>query len=72
MKIKLGEVGKIVSGQELGRYVKVVDDAANTGGYFIITAASPSMRDAFDNWVESGAVLQRFFEEAEWVVEWLH
>ena len=32
MDIKLGEVGKIVAGQELGRYVKVVDDAESTGG----------------------------------------
>lgn len=72
MDIKLGEVGKIVAGQELGRYIKVVDDAASTGGFLILTAAAPDMQDGFDSWVESKEMLQRFFEEAGWIVEWPH
>ncbi|MBW8831099.1 MAG: hypothetical protein JF606_17080 [Burkholderiales bacterium] len=70
MDIELGKVGKIVAGQELGRYVKVVDDAASTGGFLILTAMAPDMQDGFDSWVESREMLQRFFEEAGWIVEW--
>ncbi len=70
MEIKFGEVGKIVAGQELGRYVKVVDDAASTGGFLIFTAAAPDMQGGFDSWVESREMLQRFFEETGWVVVW--
>ena len=70
MEIKVGEVGKIVAGQESGRYVKVIDDRANTGGFLILTAAASDMRDGFDSWVEDGEMLRRFFEEAGWIVEW--
>ena len=70
MDIRLGEVGKIVSGQELGRYVKVIDDEVATGGFLILTAAAPDMQDGFDSWVESKEMLQHFFEEAGWIVDW--
>ena len=72
MDIKIGKVGKIVGGHELGRYIKVVDDAANTGGILIFTAKAPDMQDGYDCWVENGETLQRFFEEAGWIVEWLY
>lgn len=70
MEIKVGNVGKILSGEDLGRYVKVIDDSANTGGFLIVTATGPDMREGFDSWVENGEMLRRFFEEATWDVEW--
>ena len=70
MDIRLGEIGKIVAGQEIGHYVKVVDDIANTGGFLILIATASDMQDGFDSWVESREMLQRFFEEAGWVIEW--
>ncbi len=70
MEIKIGEVGKIVAGQEMGHYVKVIDDTTNTGGFLILTAAASDMRNGFDSWVEDRETLQRFFKEAGWVVEW--
>jgi len=70
MEIKVGRVGKIIAGQEVGRYVKVIDDGAATGGFLIVTAIAPDMKDGFDSWVEDGDTLRRFFEEGEWVVEW--
>lgn len=72
MDIKLGGVGKIVAGQDIGNYVKVIDDAANTGGFLILTSASPNMQDGFDSWVENREQLQLFFEEAGWTIEWLN
>ena len=70
MEIKVGEVGKIVTGVELGHYVKVIDDGVNTGGFLILTAAKSDMRDGFDSWVENREMLQRFFVEAGWTIEW--
>jgi len=71
MEIKFGEVGRIVAGQEQGRYVKVVDDVADTGGFFIPTATALDMHEgSFDSWVENGEMLQRFIEEAGWIIEW--
>lgn len=71
MSIPLGAVGKIVKGEEAGRYVQVMDDTATSGGFLILTAAEPDMKkNGFDNWVENPEMLQRFFEEAGWVVDW--
>ena len=71
MDIKIGEIGKIVAGDEQGCYVKVLDDTISTGGFLILTATAPDMQDGFDDWVESREKLQRFFEESEWIIEWL-
>ena len=71
MDINIGKVGKIVAGQEMGCYVKVIDDAANTGGFLILSATAPDMQNGFDSWVENGEMLQRYFEEAGWMIEWL-
>jgi hypothetical protein len=71
MEIRIGEVGRITAGDDTGSYVKVVDDAANTGGYLILTASAPDMGDGFDNWVENKDVLTRYFIESGWTIEWL-
>lgn len=70
MDIKIGEIGKIVAGDEQGCYVKVLDDTISTGGFLILTAKAPDMKGCFDDWVESREKLQRFFEESEWIIEW--
>jgi hypothetical protein len=71
MDIKVGVVGKIDAGDEVGSYVKVIDDTTNTGGYLVLTAVSPDMSDAFDNWVEDRESLSRYFEESRWAVTWM-
>ncbi|MCC7038389.1 MAG: hypothetical protein IT560_13955 [Alphaproteobacteria bacterium] len=70
MEIKIGNVGKIVAHDDVGSYIKVVDDRENTGGFLILTAAAPDMLNGFDSWVEDMEALQRFFAEAGWIVEW--
>ncbi|MCA1440627.1 hypothetical protein I6F07_10420 [Ensifer sp. IC4062] len=68
--VPIGVIGKIVAGVELGRYVKVVDDAESTGGFLILTADDAEFQKGFDNWVEDAAALQRYFREAGWLIEW--
>lgn len=70
--LRIGIVGRILSGEEVGRYVKVVDDSENTGGYLILTAADKELADAgADAWVETRDDLAAYFEESAWTVEWL-
>ncbi|MDD5330546.1 MAG: hypothetical protein PHX38_11100 [Sulfuricella sp.] len=71
MQIRIGEIGRILAGEESGNYVKVLDDTENTGGYLILTAPAIDMRHGYDNWVESKDALARYFEESGWTTEWL-
>lgn len=65
-------VGRIASGEEQARYVRVEDDREQTGGFLILTAADPGLStDVADYWVETEADLRAFFDESNWVVEWL-
>ena len=71
MEIRIDAIGKIIAGDELGNYVKVVDDAANTGGFLILTSSASDMREGFDNWVKDKDDLARYFKESGWVIQWL-
>ncbi len=71
MEIRIGQVGRIIAGDEIGTYVKVIDDAESTGGYLILTAAEPDMRGSFDNWVENKDSLSQYFAESGWSIDWL-
>lgn len=71
MQIRIGEIGRILAGEESGHYVKVLDDTENSGGYLILTAPAADMLQGYDNWVESKDILARYFEESGWVIEWL-
>lgn len=70
MVIPIGTHGKILDGDERGRFVIVQDDRARTGGYLIITAASRDLDgEVFDSWVLPED-LEGWFEEAGWDVLW--
>lgn len=69
--IRLGAIGRIASGDQQGHYVRVEDDRERSGGYLVLTAADRAFTDdAGDAWVADDGMLQRFFDEANWVVEW--
>ncbi len=73
--IKIGQVGRITLATdqaEIGHYVKVENDAENTGGFLILMASDAALRaDGSDNWVETPGDLEAFFRESGWEVEWL-
>jgi hypothetical protein len=70
MNIPIGIVGKIIAGNEQGRYVKIIDDDESTGGYLILTSSSPNFRDGHDSWVQDHETLVQFFKESRWIVDW--
>ncbi|NML35511.1 hypothetical protein [Paraburkholderia antibiotica] len=69
-KILFGVVGRIIAGDDASSYVKVVDDAENTGGFLILTSNRPDMITGFDNWVETKEAVGSFFAESNWEVDW--
>lgn len=71
VEILIGVVGKIISGEENGRFVKVVDDSENTGGFLILTADDIELSSrGYDNWVEDIEHLKCYFLENKWLIEW--
>jgi hypothetical protein len=75
MTIPLNVEGRIVNAACEGHFVRVEDDRANTGGFFVYEwwsgSDGPNDKGAFDSWVESEETLNRFFAESEWTVQWL-
>jgi hypothetical protein len=71
MDIQIDRLGLIVSGHEAGKYIRIIDDADNTGGYLILTAATADMTEGFDSWCENQDALYSYFTESGWTVRWL-
>jgi len=72
MKIRIGVVGEILTGDEAGLFVKIEDDReGSTGGFYILTAKDRDIKDGFDNWVVDEDSLRKYFDEAQWTIRWL-
>ena len=70
--VRLGTLGRIQAGEELGRVVEVIDDTVRTGGYLIVTYADTARSpDVFDSWQADLADVERYFEEMRWEITWL-
>ncbi|MGY0488816.1 hypothetical protein [Streptomyces sp. WG-D5] len=69
--IKVETLGRIVSGDEQGRYVYIKELPDDPPSYLVLTSDDPDLKVAGgDEWVEDFASLQQFFDEGMWVVEW--
>jgi hypothetical protein len=71
MHIPIGQKGRIIEGEDIGGYVKVVDDAEASGGFLILTSESADMNSVQDSWVIDKEALAQYFHESGWVIEWL-
>ena len=71
LDIRIGQVGKIAAGDQRGWYVRVDDDAENTGGYLILTCKTPDMADCFDGWAEDKKSLEQYFLGMGWRILWI-
>jgi len=71
-EIRVGVLGRILGGKEVGRVVEVIDDGARTGGFLILTYADDDRSpEVLDGWVETFGDVKRYFEESGWDIAWL-
>lgn len=68
--VPIGRAGKIISGDEAGWFVKVLDDSDATGGLLILTSRDDHFVSAFDNWVADENALEQYVQEARWLIAW--
>jgi hypothetical protein len=73
MNIEIEKVGLISEGDMKGWYIRVDDDAINTGGFLILYNSCPNMSSSsgYDDWVENKKSLKDFFAESSWNIKWL-
>ena len=70
MDIKINVVGKVIKGDGVGSFIKILDDSESTGGFIILFAEDSTFSQVFDGWVEDYKSLVGFFIESDWVIEW--
>ena len=69
--LRLGTIGRITAGNDVGRYVEIIDDFDSSGGFLICTYEHADRSgEAFDDWVESIIDVDLYVEEAGWEIEW--
>ncbi len=74
LSIKLNTVGKIINGENLGLFIKVLDDSENTGGYIVLLSTNDVFDGkeqwVYDDWVENSKSLKNYFTLKKWTIEW--
>jgi hypothetical protein len=72
--IPMGVCGRVTNAEHPNMMIRVEDDSLNTGGFLIYQwwdgSNGPNQYGAFDDWVESLALLENFFAHKGWSVEW--
>lgn len=69
--IRIGQVGKLVSGDEEGNFVKINEFPGSPPSYLILLAHDQGFTcGCGDYWVEDFASLEQFFADGEWLANW--
>jgi hypothetical protein len=70
-EIRVGVLGRILSGEEAGRVVEVIDVAERTGCFLVFTYADDDRSpDVFDGWVETFGDVKRYSRRVGWDIAW--
>ncbi|GAA3889068.1 hypothetical protein [Streptomyces sedi] len=68
---RIGIVGRIVAGRDLGSYVKVERMPGDPTAFYVFVGRDRAFRtDAGDYWVEDLPSVEEFFRESGWEVVW--
>lgn len=71
MDIRINTLGRIIAGEDLGQYLKIIDDSENTGGFIILTSTNTEFSSCFDSWVANQSDLETFINESGWKIQWM-
>ena len=67
--IKLRTIGKIISGGESDeKYILILDDFEETGGYYIYTCTNSSFDNCYDGWALNDDELM--INTSDYLIEW--
>ncbi|MEV7087255.1 hypothetical protein AB0O07_15355 [Streptomyces sp. NPDC093085] len=70
--METGRIGRIISGDDAGKFVKIEELLDSPPSYLILMAYDREFkRGCGDYWVEGRDSLEGFFREGEWRVEWV-
>ncbi|HIP39179.1 MAG TPA: hypothetical protein EYG88_07355 [Desulfocapsa sulfexigens] len=70
--IKISVKGKILKGDDAGKFVEILDDTGESGGFLIITSPDTKFEQGHDDWVEDMNALEKYFIESKWEIEWFY
>jgi hypothetical protein len=71
-ELNIGTIGRITAGNDVGRFVEIIDDSTSSGGFLILTFDNADRSgNAYDSWVESIADADLYCAESDWEIEWL-
>src|SRR5262249_12047716 len=69
--IQIGKKGRIVQGDLRGQFI-LIQENSNSSGIFILMSESRDFKgQVADDWVEDRDSLEQYFQERQWVIEWL-
>ncbi len=71
-KIKFDIYGQIQRGENVGWYVKFVDDTKETGGFYILLDSDiyDPNAEGYDSWLETFEDVNGYCDESNWVINW--
>ncbi len=70
--IPFNTFGKIIQGSNKGWFVKLEDDTEGTGGFYIYEMEDMKGGEGFDSWVEHKEDIKDYFDECNWIIDWLN
>ncbi len=72
--IEIGVVGVVENGCHPDMRVQILDDTADSGGYFVLKwwpgSGGLGPDGVFDDWVESRVALEEYFQELGCRIRW--
>ncbi|HBF81025.1 MAG TPA: hypothetical protein DD420_14170 [Streptomyces sp.] len=69
--IRIDSIGRIVSGEEVGRFVKIQELPDDPPSYLVLTAEDRNFhKEGSDSWVEDETSLRQYFTESRWIIDW--
>lgn len=70
MEIKYNKIGEIIEGDNVGWYVKIINDKEKSGGFFVLEFESKNSDKGYDTWLETENDVKGYFYESEWKINW--